>query len=165
MTKDLYTAADVKKVKEQLLSEQSNRCAITGMVFDPKDFHTDHRHDDEQLVRGALYKQGNMVLGKLENLWIRYLAYWYNGTLQDFLRQSADYLDLPKDKRWRHPGWIKKAKTAFNKLPSKSQDRVLELLGCTKGKNLADRKKLFAKVAMDRSLGYEKIMKAINNEN
>jgi hypothetical protein len=155
MTTDLYTATDVKKVKEQLYKEQLNRCALTGVVVDIKDCHTDHAHDEEQLVRGALHKQANMGLGKLEGLWTRYLAYWYPGTLSDFLRQAADYIDKPKDTRWRHPGWVKKVSTAFNKLKESDKDRVLIALDQPKGSNAKQRKELFRKAVLSRKFGYE----------
>lgn len=162
-TVDLYTAKEVSEVKKQLLLEQKGKCAITGMEFEPKDFHTDHCHDDLQYVRGALYKQSNMTLGKLENLWTRYLAFWYNGTLQDFLRQSANYLDSPVDQRWRHPGWLKKLKTRFNKLSASQMDSTLEQLGSPKGRNATERKKLFAKAIMNRDLGYNTISGILDN--
>lgn len=162
--KDLYNAADVKKVKEILLKEQNGKCAISKQAFPSTDFHTDHKHDDEQFVRAALYKQSNMMLGKIENLYIRYLAFWYKGTLPEFLRQCADYIEdtdrqIP---RWRHPGWLAKAKTKFNKLNVLQQNFVLTELESKTGKNLTERKKLFAKAIMRRDLGYNTISEILN---
>lgn len=155
MTTDLYTAADVKRVKTLLHEEQQGRCALSGVAVALSDCHTDHAHDDEQLVRGALYKQSNMALGKLEGLWTRYLAYWYPGTLPDFLRQAADYLERPKDTRFRHVGWIKKINTEFNKLKESSKDAVLQSLCQPKGSNAKQRKELFRKSVLSRQFGYE----------
>lgn len=67
-TVDLYTAADIAKVRALLLAEQKNTCAITKLPLKSVDAHTDHAHDSEQLVRGAVNKNANMLLGKLENL-------------------------------------------------------------------------------------------------
>ena len=155
MITDLYTAADVKKVKALLYDEQGGKCALSGVAVKLSDCHTDHAHDEEQLVRGTLYKQSNMGLGKLEGLWTRYLAYWYPGTLSDFLRQAAEYLERPKDTRFRHNGWIKKIGTEFNKLKEPSKDAVLQALGQPKGSNAKQRKELFRKSVLSRQFGYE----------
>jgi hypothetical protein len=165
LTKDLYTTEDVKQVKELLYKEQQGKCALSGIAVNIKDCHTDHNHNSEQLVRGALYKQANMALGKLEGLWTRYLAYWYPGTLPEFLKASAAYLERSNatpDRRFRHPGWIKFCKTQFNKLSSKKMDEVLVELGSTPGRNLAERKSKFAKIVLDRSLGYATIKACID---
>lgn len=165
-TEDLYTAEDVKRVKTLLYKEQQGKCALSDIDMQLKDVHTDHLHDDEQLVRGALYKQSNMVLGKLEGLWTRYLSYWYPSTLPEFLRASAAYLERSEatpDRRFRHNGWLKKVKVWFNKLPAKKMDEVLVQLGSSPGKNLVDRKAKFAKVVLDRSLGYDTISQVIKS--
>jgi hypothetical protein len=164
MTQDLYTAADVKKVKELLYEEQQGKCALTFTDVALKDCHTDHAHDSEQLVRGALYKQSNMGLGKLEGLWTRYLAYWYPGTLSEFLRQAADYLEREPDTRWRHSGWIKRCTTEFNKLKEPSKDSVLIALDQPKGSNSKQRKELFRKAVLTRKHGYDKIRNLIERQ-
>lgn len=164
MTQDLYTATDVKKVKTLLYEEQQGKCLLSGVPVALSDCHTDHAHDDEQLVRGALYKQSNMGLGKLEGLWTRYLAYWYPGTLSEFLRQAADYLERHKDTRFRHPGWIKKISTSFNKLKESSKDNVLVQLGQPKGSNAKQRKELFRKAVLSRKFGYEVLKSILEKE-
>ena len=165
-TEDLYTAEDVKRVRTLLYKEQQGRCALSGVAVDIKDLHCDHNHNSEQLVRGALHKQANMALGKLEGLWTRYLSYWYPSTLPEFLKASAAYLERSEatpDRRFRHNGWLKKVKVWFNKLPAKKMDEVLVQLGSSPGKNLVERKALFAKVVLDRSLGFSVILGAINS--
>lgn len=167
-TIDLFTAADVKRVKQLLYKEQEGKCALSGVEMDIRDSHTDHKHDSEQLVRGTLHKQANMALGKLEGLWTRYLAYWYPGTLPEFLRASAAYIERTEaspDTRFRHPGWIKFCRTQFNKLSAKRMDDVLVELGSTPGKNLVERKAKFAKVVLDRNLGYNTILNVIKKGN
>lgn len=164
MTKDLYTTEDVKQVRTKLYKEQQNKCKLTGIEVDFKDTHLDHKHDSEQLVRGVLHRQSNMCLGKLESLWTRYLSYWYPHTLEDFLRASADYLEASKqapDTRYRHPGWLRSIKTSFNRLNAKQMDAVLQSLGKPAGKNLAERKKIFSSLVLDRKLGYNAIRQQI----
>ena len=161
-TKDLYTQDDVRKVRLELIKEQDGKCLITGLPTDTKDFALDHAHDDSQLVRGAVNKHANASLGKLENISKRYL-WWYPHSLSTFLRQCADYLDRKPDTRFRHPGWRKKVQTAFNKLNSKQQDQVLINLGSTKGKNPAERKKLFQKALLTRKFSFDTIVNVILN--
>jgi len=162
MTKDLYTPKDVSEVREEIYKEQGNVCKLSKIAFDLKDMHTDHKHDDEQLVRGILYKQSNLALGKVEGLYNRYLSYWYPGTLSDFLRQAADYIELPQDTRYRHPGWIKKIQTRFNKLSATQMKAVLEHFAVPTGKNLIERKKIFGKLVLDRDIGYNRLREVIS---
>lgn len=161
-TIDLYTAGDKKRVRDTLTKEQNNLCIITGLPIGNGQHVLEHAHDDEMFVRGVASRQANSACGVYEGTWNRYLKWWYNGTLSDFLRQCADFLDRPPDKRYRHDGWIKRVKVDFNKLKSAQQDAVLIALGTTAGTNLASRKALFAKVILDRTLGYDTIKNVIN---
>lgn len=163
MTEDLYTPADVKRVRDLLIKEQDRLCGITGLPTALSDYHLDHKHDEQQYVRSAAHKQANMALGKLENLAVRYL-YWYPHGLPAFLRQCADYLEKPDDKRWRHPGWLRKITTLFNKLPTKAQDSVLECLLQEKGKNSEERKKLFKKALANKDFNFNQIKDLIANQ-
>jgi len=164
MIEDLYTVKDVQRVRELLLKEQHNLDLITHLLIPPKQACLDHRHDSEQLVRGVLHRQSNAVLGKLEGVWTRYLSYWYPHDLPTFLRQAADYLEDTErnhDKRYRHPNWIKKVKTFYNALNAKQQNQVLVKLSSPEGSNPVKRKELFAKVILQRELGYDKIQSVI----
>lgn len=161
MTEDLYTTNDTKRTREFLLKEQQGLDLLTGLPIPDKQACLDHKHNDECFVRGVLHRQSNACLGKIENLYVRYLSYWYPHDLQTFLRQAADYLDLPEDKRYRHNSWVKRLKVLFNKLNSKQMKQVLETFGKSDGKNLVERKKIFAEIVLDRNLGYEVIREAI----
>lgn len=166
-TEDLYTASDIKRVREFLLAEQNNKCAALGIPIKPDRTPVlDHRHDDEQLVRGVLEREVNAFTGVIENAHKRYLRYWLPTPLPDVLRSVASYLERSEgipDRRFRHNHWIKKLQTKFNALSSKQQDRVLLQLGPGPGKNLEDRKAKFAKVVLDRSLGYDTISQVIKS--
>jgi hypothetical protein len=163
VTKDLYTTKDVALVREQLLLEQDGYDKLTLTPVLPKQACLDHNHDT-LLVRGVLNRQSNAALGKLEGVYTRYLSYWYEGTLSTFLRQAAEYLERPDDTRWRHPHFLKKLKTSFNKLPEGDKSKVLKDLGYDDGKNSKDRKVMFAKLILDRNLGYEVIHSSINQQ-
>jgi len=162
-TVHLYTPKDVQKVREQLLKEQKGCDKLTGLKIPPKQAVTDHNHQT-QFVRGVLHRQSNVVLGKIENLWTRYLSYWYEGTLADFLRQAADYIEKPDDTRFVHPGWLKKSQTMFNSLSEGSKKAVLGSLGQTQGGNGSERKILFKKALMTRQFTFEEVQKLIQTE-
>jgi len=150
----LYTPVDVKRVRESLYKEQEGRDALTGLPLDFKQSVTDHNHKT-QYVRGVLHRQCNAVLGKIENLWIRYLSYWYCGTLSDFLRQAANYIEKDDDDRYLHPKWIQRLCTDFNKLSEASKKAVLEDLGQPQGVNTSERKKLFKKALLTKKFTYD----------
>lgn len=158
---DLYTVKDVQRVRELLLKQQDNLDACTLLEMPPKQACLDHVHNDEQFVRGVLHRQINSYVGKLENNFVRMLAWWYPNDLPTFLEQAADYLrrePLP----YRHPNWQKKIRTMFNKLNSKQMKLVLEHFGKSDGKNLTERKKIFAEIVLQRDLGYDTIRTVID---
>ena len=166
-TQDLYTTSDVKRVREFLLQEQGNKCAALGIPIKPDRTPVlDHFHNDEQLVRGVLEREVNAFLGVIENANKRYLRYWLPTPLPEVLKALAGYLERSEatsDRRFRHNGWLKKVKVWFNKLPAKKMDEVLVQLGSSSGKNSVDRKEKFAKVVLDRSLGYDTISQVIKS--
>lgn len=162
--KHLYTTADVKEVREQLLKEQKNIDKCTGLLIPDKQAVLDHSHKT-QYVRGVLHRQCNSALGKVEGIYTRFLSYWYEGTLQDFLRSVANYLDCEHDSRFLHPGWLKKSKTEFNKLSARAKDAVLEDLKGTRGKNDAERKALFNALLLTKEHTFDTISAAIQKHN
>lgn len=164
LTRDLYTAKETSEVRKLLYQEQSGYCALSNIAVELKDCHTDHVHDATQLVRGALYKQSNMCLGKIENLSVRYLNHWYPGTLPQFLRQAADYLEKPQDNRWRHTGWIKKVNTLFNQLKEPRKDFILRHLGLAVGSNSMQRKSLFRVAVLSRRYTFNELMIILEKE-
>lgn len=167
-TVDLYTSSDVARVREILLKEQDGQCAALGIQIRPNRTPVlDHKHDDEQLVRAVLEREVNAFTGVAETAYKRFLSYWLDLPLHEVLRRIADFLERSEtapETRWRHTGWMAKLKTKFNKLTAQQMDFVLLSLGSTKGKNLAERKKLFAKQVLRRDLGYTKILEAINQQ-
>lgn len=162
MTEHLYTPNDVKRIRDQLAKEQDNKDALTGLELPDKQKCLDHDHQS-QFVRGVLHRQVNAALGKLEGVHTRYLKHWYEGTLPDFLRQAADYLEKEQDTRYVHPGWLKKAQTMFNTLSEGNKKAVLEALGKSQGGNSTERKKIFKSALMTRKFTYEQVKQMINN--
>lgn len=156
----LYTAADVKKVRELILKKQNGYCALTKEIIPAKQAVLDHSHKSNY-VRAVLHRQANAALGKIENLYVRYLSYWYNGTLPQFLRECAEYLEQDHAQDYLHPGWLKSIKTKFNKLNSRQKEFVLVYFGYSCGKNDKERKDIFAKLVLNRSLDYKTILAKI----
>lgn len=164
-TTDLYSVKDITNTRQILLDAQGNNCAITGLPIEKGQAILEHAHDSQMLVRGVTSRQANSALGVCENMWVRYMQWWYPRTLPEFLKELADYIqkniDNP-DTRYRHNSWLNRSKTDFNKLSSKQQDKVLSELGSKVGKNLKERKELFSKIILDRNLGYDRIKSVIN---
>lgn len=162
MTKDLCTTKDVQEVRKKLLADQKNIDPITKQVIPEKQAVLDHDHKT-QYVRAVLHRQTNAVLGKIENLWNRYLSWWYTGTLSQFLRGCADYIEKEHTEEYTHPAWIKKARSEFNKLSEGAKDMSLKNLGSTTGKNSTERKKLFDKVIKTEQFTFKQILEAMKN--
>lgn len=164
MTKDLYNPKDVKETREALTTEQDKRDLITGIPLSQGRAVLDHAHDDEQLVRGVLLHEVNAFLGKIENAHKRHINYWLKDrTLAQLLRQVANYLEKPKDSRYRHNGWIKKINTWFNALSESQKKLVLKELGQPEGSNAKERKALFQKAILTKQFSFDTIRSTINN--
>ena len=156
----LFSADDVNRVRKKLVEEQGGVDPITKEpLVSPC---LDHLHDNSQQVRAAISREINVLVGKIENTYMRNIKYWCDVPLAEILRGVADYLEqepLPII----HPGWKKKAQTAFNKLNAKGQDAVLQSFGyeVTIKPNLAKRKSAFAKLLASRTVTYGEVLDEI----
>lgn len=157
----LYTPVDVKRVRESLYKEQDGKDALTGLDLPTDKQCLDHNHQT-QFVRGVLHRQINCALGKLEGVHTRYLSYWFPGTLPEFLRLSADFLEKEDDKRYVHPGFIKKLSSLFNSLNESSKKDVLQCMNQPQGNNATERKALFRKALLTKEFTYEDTRNLIN---
>lgn len=160
MTIDLYTTKEVKEVREKLTLEQDNMDLLTGLEIEAKQHCLDHNHQT-MFVRGVLSRQVNAALGKIEGIKTRYLKN-YPGTLADFLRQAALYLEAPDDTRYHHPHWLKKVKTEFNKLKPAEKNKVLLTMGEKSYTNDTKRKEAFGNLILTRNFTYDKIIDIIH---
>lgn len=164
--KHLYNPKDTAEVRVRLFSEQDGRDALTGLGLDYKNAVLDHNHET-QYVRSVLHRQVNAALGKIENIWKRYLSTWYPNDLITFLHQAAQYIDQEDDKRFVHPAWIKKCKTEFNKLNSNQKKNVLHGMNAENipaMKNDTARKEAFSKLILTREYTFATIMKLIKDQ-
>ena len=155
MTKivDLYTAKDISNARKEILRKQKYKDACIGVTISEDQAVLDHAHDDEQMVRAVLHRQTNAAIGQIENLYKRFMSFWYDGTLPEFLRDVANYLEKRHESNYRHPGWIKKARAMFNKLDAQQQRIALEKLGSVNHADLSNqlkRKQAFSKLIRQR---------------
>lgn len=162
MTVELYNPKDKSEVRDKLLREQGGRCALTKLPLDKSQSVTDHAHDDEMFVRGVISRSSNSLLGVIENGYRRYMAWWYSGTLPDFLRQCAEYLERPKDTRYRHDQWLKKLGILYNTLNEAGKKEVLQSMNQHQGNNATERKALFRKALLTKKFTYEDTWNLIN---
>ena len=163
LNKHLYTTKDVQKVREQLYKEQEGIDPITKLPIPDKQKVLDHDHSNHY-VRAVLHRQTNAVLGKIENLWTRYLSWWFTGTLSDFLRGCADYIEKEHPKEYLHPTFIKSLQVQFNKLNEKQKQNVLSKFNEPNGCNSSQRKLYFKKFILKRTHSMNEILDTINKE-
>ena len=159
----LYTTKDVARVRDKLKQEQNNLDPITGLEIPDKQAVLDHCHDS-QFVRAVLHRQTNAVLGKIENLEMRFLSWWFDGSLSDFLRGCADYLDKEHEQKYLHPAFIKKLQVQFNKLNEKQKQNVLLHFNEEKGCNGTQRKLIFKKFVLKRTRSMDEILGVLMKE-
>lgn len=166
MTIQLYNQKDINTVREQILNDQNECCLITDVLLQSKDAVLDHDHET-MFVRGVIHRQANAALGKIENIYKRYLAHWYNGDLTDFLADAIEYIDGTRfNQTYYHPHWIKKCKTEFNKLNEREKSLVLKRMGIeTTLNNSKERKLAFGKALMTKKYKYKTVMNWIKHEN
>lgn len=162
MSESLYTAKDVARVRDILTKEQKGLCALTKQPLTKPVL--DHKHDADQFVRGVINSAANVYLGKIENLSVRYLNYWYNKGLPSALREVADYVEKEPDGRWVHPGWIAKVRTQFKALKEPHKDIILGKLGVSTGTNAKVRLEAFNKAVLSREFSYGQIRNLINTK-
>lgn len=165
MTIQLYNQKDINALRDLLLAEQDEYCLLSGKYLKAKDAVLDHDHET-MFVRGVINRQANAALGKIENIYKRYLAHWYDGDIKDFMRDSITYLNKTKyNFSHYHPHWIKKSKTEFNKLNERSKSLVLKKMGIeTTCSNAKERKDAFGKALMTKKYKYQNILQWIKNE-
>ena len=148
MRKSLFNTKDVAEFRSTLLKEQKGLDALTRLPLDTKNAVLDHNHETDT-VRGVIHRQANAALGKIENLYKRYLSYWYPGSFREFLDRAADYIERDGghvDGTVYHPAWIKRVQRTFCKQPALTQNEILIDMGVQKGslpRNSDGRKKAF----------------------
>lgn len=160
INKSLYTQSEIKRVRDELVKEQNGIDPILNEPF-KETIVCDHCHSSQH-VRAALNRNSNAFEGLVFNAYRRCLQWLTDIPLPDILRNLAKYLEEDYSHHPYHIGWMKRVKTDFNKLSAKQMKQVLETFGKSDGKNIVERKKIFAGIILDRSLGYDKIRQVID---
>ena len=151
----------MKEFKEQLIKAQNGIDPILNEPF-KETVCLDHDHFSQH-CRAALNRNTNAFEGLVVNAYKRCLSWLTDKPLPEILRGLALYLEKDHTSNPYHPSFLKKLKTEFNKLSASQQNEVLKTLGSITGSNPKTRKELFAKVVMDRSLGYDVILSTIKD--
>lgn len=153
----LNGADDVNRVRKKLEHLQGGIDPITKQALISPCL--DHSHDSSQQVRGVISREINVLVGKIENTYVRNIKYWCNVSLTDILRGVADYLEQEK-LPIVHPDWKKKCTTAFNKLTATQKDRLLRNfnVGLPGRPNPEKRSAAFKKLLSSRCVTYGEVM-------
>lgn len=162
VSKSLYTQSDIKQFRDKLVFAQNNIDPILNEPFKEAPV-LDHDHVSQH-CRGVLNRNVNAFEGLVLNAYKRCLCWLTDKPLPEILRGLANYLEQDYSSNPYHPSFMKHLKAKFNKLNAQQQNNVLIALGSTKGANPKNRKELFAKVVLDRNLGYNVIVETIEKE-
>jgi hypothetical protein len=160
MSKDLFTPADVKEVREQMLEAQGFIDPILGMKLESKDAVLDHDHSTQK-CRAAIHRQTNAFEGLVFNAYKRCLSWLTPESLPDVLRSLAIYLEQDYSNNDNHPGWIKRVKVDFNKLKEYQKDAVLAELDLAPANNSKARKTSFSKMFLTKKHSYATVRSSI----
>lgn len=83
-----------KKVREDFIEKQNNKCAILKeTLINPVLDHSHKGCDNEGRVRGVLESIVNLAEGHINKIWKKHLEKNTELTLPEFLRNLADYLE------------------------------------------------------------------------
>ena len=126
-------------------ANSTNKCPIT--LADMEDCVVDHCHTTG-MIRGVLHRQSNVLLGKIENAWKRYVNKSSAIQLPEALRNMADYLEKD-DLDLLHPYGATQLSKKFFIKKMHQQQKILLDLGFKKSEikdlNNKERTKLFRK--------------------
>jgi len=141
---------EIADVREQLLKRYKDECKICGLVVPKGEAVLDHCHTSG-IIRGAIHRSCNSLLGKLENNYKR--VGMKELQFECFVEGAFEYLFTKQyaiDPPLLHPKHKKKQVAQFRKL--KAHDQVLELikLGVYREenppRNQAERVKVYSKL-------------------
>tara|TARA_Y100001937_G_C7135092_1_gene339507 strand:+ start:922 stop:1371 length:450 start_codon:yes stop_codon:yes gene_type:complete len=126
-------------------ANSTNKCPISRA--DMEDCVVDHSHATGK-IRGVLHRQSNVLLGKIENAWKRYVQKSSAIELPQVLRNMADYLEK-EDLDLLHPYGATQLSKKFSVKKMQIQEKILLDLGFKKSDikdlNSKERTKLFRK--------------------
>lgn len=93
---------DLKTLRNKILKENNYTCPILKTPLSENKAVLDHIHKDKKtdditefkgVVRNTIHSNANVILGKVENAYKRFLSKDLNISLPDLLRSLADYIE------------------------------------------------------------------------
>lgn len=158
----LVTQKHIKEVRDRFHAGQKGVDPITGEPIPKTAVVLDHDHET-QIARAALHRQSNAFEGKVLNAFKRYIAPYFDVSIDTALQNLISYWKTAPTIEAYHPGWIKKTLTEFRKLNEKQKNKVLaEFRVATKAKNSKARVEAFNKFLKTRAISFGEAMEAIN---
>lgn len=157
----LYNPKDTARVRELLLSNQNGKDLITGLSIPKGKAALDHNHKT-QYVRGVLHTKTNVMLGKIENGWDRYMGWWCPISLPEFLRGTADFLEREQPKDYIHPMFVKRLEIDFKKLKESKKNELLKKYSDVSCTNATDRLKVFKKLVQKKDKSFHSWLKELD---
>ena len=98
--------SEMKEIRNDFFYNQKEKCLILDTPQDLSEMALDHIHgshrsmfpETNKLVRGLIHSDVNIIIGKIENQWLRSRTNLkQNHNLPDVLRQIADYIEKYSD--------------------------------------------------------------------
>ena len=102
----------------------------------------DHDHKTGK-VRGVVHRQGNALMGKVENYYLRFMAKMDVGDLRTVLNRIVEWMEANYEHMPLHPDGTKKLISQFRARKAKDQQAFLETVGIEPAKTGAERTKQF----------------------
>jgi hypothetical protein len=94
--------SELKSIREDFFKLQNKKCEILDREIPLSEMALDHIHgthrsifpETNKLVRGLIHSDVNVIIGKIENQWLRSRKDLKdNNNLPDILRKIADYIE------------------------------------------------------------------------
>jgi hypothetical protein len=155
MSKELYTPADIKRVRDEMVKAQGGIDPILKEPFkEPPALDHDH---STQRVRAALNRNTNAFEGLVTNAHKRCLQWLTDKPLPEILRNLADYLEIDYSSNPYHNSWIKRCTIDYGRLKAQQQINVLQKMKVTAGGSAAVRKEQFVKALKTKEYSFDLI--------
>lgn len=141
MNKDRIKSTGIKEYRQQ---NKPDFCPILGIPLAEEDAVLDHDHKTGR-VRGVMHRQANVLVGKIENQYRRYMGKIQGLDLASVLENVAawvqdDYSHMPL-----HPKGVRSVISKFRNMPKLDQVSFLESVNVDPAGNAKERVKKFAK--------------------
>lgn len=129
-------------IKPWRIDNKPDICPLLGIPLSQEDAVVDHDHKTGK-VRGVVHRQGNALMGKVENYYLRFMAKLDVGDLRQVLIRIVEWMETNYDHMPLHPDGAKKLVSQFRARKAKDQETFLEAVGIDPAKTGVERTKQF----------------------